>query len=382
MGIRDRIEPFASGAQDARGLRRTPLGRLRRWSLSLVPIICAVVIISATQSGGNVDVENLWASAAFLLFAAGATAFVWRRVRNDDFEALRWRRLHRRVFWRAAVLTLLAGLVCLGLVAFWQWRADDSLGTFQLPTWAADEGHAAFFRGLATWLPAAVVPIVFVEPLVWRLWPRLVRSAVRRARVAKILSADRRYSTRLDLDPGLGAAGRPRAVGSAPSGEPDGQPHRITPHGSRPMDWPRTATDAWWHNAAIAWDGSALTLTDGQSRTYVFSVARPGSVAPEGRRRPVAELVWFSEDLSPLYRYGSTTRRHVRCVLLLDVNGRRVAELPAAGFAPHDVARVAQAAGLPFAAYDLGSVGGDERAANPLLFPGRRRAVKIAMPRA
>lgn len=380
MGIRDRIEPFTPGTYDNEGLRRTSSGRLRRWSVALVPMIGASIILATTQSSSNADVENLWASAAFVLFVGGATAWVWRKVRDDDFEALRWRRLHRRAFWRAAVLALLAGLVCLGLVAFWEWLADKALGTSDLPVWAADEGHAAFFRGLATWLPAATVPLVLIEPVVWRLWPRTVQAAVRRARVAEMLAPDRRYSTRRDFDHSIAATGRPRASESRPRREPSGQPHRIVPRSKQPTRPPGAAVDAWWRNAAIAWDGSALTLTDGQGRTHAFAVARPGNVERHARyrRQPVAELVWFAEDVTPS---DSEPARRMGRVLLLDADGWRVAEISTTGFTRHDVVDVARAAGLPFAAYTFGPLGRENRAVNRLVFPGRWRTVKIIGPR-
>jgi len=41
-------------------------------------------------------------------------------------------------------------------------------------------------------------------------------------------------------------------------------------------------------------------------------------------------------------------------VLFLDEHGRRVAQISAIGFTFEQIARIAQAAGSPFAAYDLG----------------------------
>lgn len=390
MGIRDRIEPFTSGAQDAERFRRNPLGKLRGWAFSFALMIGAIVIIAATQHGDDADVENLWAAVAFVLFVTGATARVWRKVREAEFEALRWRRLHRRIFWRAAVVSLLAGLISLWFVAFWQWRSDKAFNTIDVLAFSSDSGHAAFFRGLSAWLCAAAVPIVAIEPFAWLLWPRPIRSAVRRGRVAKMLTTGRRFGTQLDLDPNLGAAGRPRAANSESAREPSVEAHRITPHGVRPLH-PDAATNAWWSNAAIAWDGHDLTLTDGKGRTRAFPVVRSASTQQEGRQRPVAELVRFKEVLPPRYSTYSAAssarkwrlgpRRRVERVLLLDANGRRVAQLPAAGFEVRDLAAIARAAGLPFAAYDLGSVGFEGRAANPLLFPGRWRAVKISGPR-
>jgi hypothetical protein len=95
----------------------------------------------------------------------------------------------------------------------------------------------------------------------------------------------------------------------------------------------------------------------------------------------VAELVWFTEQR--YYRAGSTTRGDgVKSrILLLDAQGRRVAEMPAAGLSAGRVADLARACGLPFSAYDLGTVAQDARMANRLLFPRTRRTVKIRAPR-
>lgn len=377
MGVRDRIEPFtrAAGTQESKRFRRVGRGRLRRWLVPITLIAGAVAVIASTQSSGdagrNVDVENLWASIAFLLFITGATAWVWRKARGEGFEALRWRRLHRRIFWRAAALCLMVSTAALWWVAFWQWNADHAADVSNLPMWAADDGHARFFRGLAGWSAFAALPLVVAEPFAWRLWPRPIRAAVRRARVAKLLS-ERSRITPLDLDPALGAVGRPRAFDTVQPREPSREVHRVTPRGTRMAGWSRFAVDNWRHNAAIAWDGSSLVLTDARGRTFTFPVAEGSAVA---------ELVWFTEQR--YYRAGSTTRGDgVKSrILLLDAEGRRVAEMPAAGLSAGRVADLARACGLPFCAYDLGTVAQGERMANRLLFPRTRRTVRIRAPR-
>lgn len=390
MGVRDRIEPFtrATGTEESKRFRRVLPGRLRRWLPSITLLALAVALIASTQSSGdvnrNVDVENMWASVAFLLFFAGATAWVWRKARGEGFEALRWRRLHRRIFWRAAALCLMGSMAALWWVAFWQWNADHAVNVADLPGWAADDGHARFFRGLAGWSAFAALPLVAAEPFAWRLWPKALRMAARRAQVAKRLS-DRSRITPLELDPSCGAVGRPRAIDAVQAREPSRETHRVTPRGTRMAGWSRFAVDNWRHNAAIAWDGSALTLTDGRGRTFSFSVAAACDEVPgqdRDARRTVVELVWFTEQR--FYRAGSTTRGDgVKSrILLLDAEGRRIAEMPAAGLSASRIADLARACGLPFAAYDLGTAREGERMANRLLFPRTRRTVRIREPRA
>ncbi|MBS2965273.1 hypothetical protein KGA66_19645 [Actinocrinis puniceicyclus] len=172
------------GGREMARTRRVVPARLRRWFFSGLLMVSAVVVIMYTQTGRDVDVENMWAAAALALFVGGATARVWCRAADQGSQVLRWRRLHRRVFWRAGVVCLLAGVAALWLDAFWQWRADNILGGAYLPAWSADEGHAAFSRGLAKWLSLAAVPLVLVEPFAWLLWPRSLRAAVRDSRQA------------------------------------------------------------------------------------------------------------------------------------------------------------------------------------------------------
>jgi len=354
---------------------RLRLIRLRHWLLPLALVVGGFVLIAATQSGSDADVENLWLPLALALMAGGATAWVWRRAEGGGFEALRWRRLHRRVFWRTAALSLLGGLAALWLVAFWQWRADTTPGGFEQSAWDSDNGHAAFFGSVSAWLSAAAPALFVVEPFAWRLWPRSLRQAVRRAKTAEIL-AKRRYGTQLILDSVLGAAGRPEATLTVKRGEPSPRAHAITPHGRQPADWPRAAARDWWRHAKLAWDGSALQVADGQLSSWTFPVVTTptdeGSEGAGGIDR-VAELVWFTEDVRS---WRVATWQHEQ-ILLLDRGGRRIAELPVAGFTAKATAAIAEAAGLPFAAYDLGSVRRDESPAHPMLFPRTRRTVKV-----
>ena len=379
------------GTAGAGGFSRAPLirlrMRLRRWLRWLVPLALGVsgfVVLAATQSGADADVENLWLPVALALMAAGATAWVWRAAEGGGFEALRWRRLHRRTVWRVAAASLLGGLAGLWMVAFWDWRADLALERLDMPVWDADNGRAGFFRAVSAWLSAAAPALVLVEPFVWRLYPRGLRQAVRRAKIAEGL-AERRYGTRLTIDPALGAAGRPEPVLATQRGEPGPRPHAIRPHGRHPADWPRAAAAAWWNHGRLAWDGSALVVTDGAQGSWTFPVAttpadRPGedkddhSAAQrvEGMER-VEEMVWY-EEIALTRRVSSWQHEQV---LLLDEAGRCIAEVPGAGFTALAVAGIAEAAGLPFAAYDLGTVRRDERPAHPLLFPRTGRTVKV-----
>lgn len=370
-----RFSAVRTGAFRSTSPTRLWLIRLRRWLVPLALAGSGFVVIAATQTGTDADVENMWLPLALALMACAATAWVWRRAEGGGFEALRWRRLHRRVLWRAAALSLLGGLAALWLVAFWNWRADNALGGLDLPTWDADNGHAAFFRGVSAWLSAAAPALFLAEPFVWRLWPRSLRQAVRRARTAEVL-ANRRYGTHLMVDPALGAAGRPEPTLAVKAGASSPLPHAAMPHGRQPADWTRTEASEWWQHAKLAWDGSALVVTNGQRISWTFPAlitsADAGSADGSGPDR-VAELVWFTEETAS---WGVLTWQREQ-VLLLDEDGRRIAELPAAGLALEAVARIAEAAGLPFAAYDLGSARRDERPAHPMLFPRTRRTVKV-----
>lgn len=362
------------GAALMRPLNR-PMARARRWLVSLAVAGAGVIVLAATQSSGNADVENMWLPGALVLILAGATLWVWRAPESAGFEALRWRRLHRRVFWRAATLSLVGGLAALWLVAFWQWRADGSLGGSDLNTWDVDDGHARFFGSVAGLLSAAAPALVLIEPFVWRLWPRSLQLAVRRAKAADEL-ANRRYGTKLMLDPSLGARGRPEPILTVAAGEPSREPHEIRPHGHEAADWPNAASAAWGRQARLGWNGSALVVTDGQMRKRTFPVvttAADSDGADGGTIEPVAELVWFTEDVFlRAFRSWQSSQ-----VLLLDQAGRRIAELPSAGFTAAAVSKIAKAAGLPFAAYNLGTTRRDERLAHPMLFPRTRRTVKV-----
>jgi hypothetical protein len=378
VGVQDRIGPLAPGPQGAGAIRRT-LERLRRRLVALGLVAASIVVVAGTQSGGDADTENLWAAVSLFLFAAGATAGVWRRPRDDGYEPLRIRRWHRRIFWRVGVCALLLGLVALWFAGYWDWQADRALDhSFDLPGWDAAQRHAETFRQLAAWLCGlAAVPVV-LEPLLWRLWPRSLRRAARGAKVELELRRDRQFGTHLKLNPELGAAGRPGAFIAAKAREPDPEPQRITPHGGY-RGWKGQALARWREHAAIEWNGTALVCTDARGRPRTFPV-RAGA-------RPVAEIVWYTEDSAgiddahvpgatsgPLPVPGGSPQH----VLLLDAAGRWIAKLPAVGFAPQAVAGVAKAAGLPFAAYDLG-VGGTVSAA-ALLFPRAPRAVRIRPP--
>lgn len=354
---------------------RLRLIRLRRWLVPLALVGSGFAVIAATQTGTDADVENLWLPLALALMTCGVTAWVWRRAEGGGFEALRWRRLHRRVLWRAATLSLLGGLAALWLVAFWNWRADNALGGFDLSTWDGDNGHAAFFRGVSAWLSAVAPALFLAEPIVWRLWPRSLRQAVRRAKTAEVL-ANRRYGTHLMVDPALGAAGRPEPTLAVKAGAPSRLPRAATPHGRQPADWTTAEASEWWQHAELAWDGSALVVTDGQRNARTFpALTTPVDAGSDDGSGPgrVAELVWFTEETAS---WNILTWQREQ-VLLLDEGGRRIAELPAAGLTAEAVARIAEAAGLPFAAYDLGSARRDERPAHPMLFPRTRRTVKV-----
>lgn len=119
------------------------------------------------------------------------------------------------------------------------------------------------------------------------------------AQVAKKLSEPDRM-TRLELESGLGATGRPLALQVVKPREPKREHHRLRPHGRRPADWSKATADAWWRNTAIEWDGAGLVLTDAKGAAHSFravtSRSEPTAEDRSTAARTVAEIVWFTEQ--------------------------------------------------------------------------------------
>ncbi|WP_034263412.1 hypothetical protein [Actinospica robiniae] len=159
-------------------------GRLRRASPSIACLVGAVVLL-ALIGDADVDSGNLWAIPALALMWTAVTIPAWRRGGGprDAFgpQALRLRRLHTRVHFRATILLAYASLALLWVASYAHFEWSDEYDTTNPAT---DSAHYSSYAGWSLWLLAAAAVPLLVQPLTWQLWPRAVRMAVRGARMA------------------------------------------------------------------------------------------------------------------------------------------------------------------------------------------------------
>jgi len=369
--------------------------RRRRWAwvqrwlpVPTLGAVGAVVGSVAAHHGFSVD-------AALPLWVLAGSWPVWRAPEEGAADALRFRLRVRRIGWRASVTVVLAFTVT---------RASGVS---------------------ADWVLALAPIPALLEPLLWPLWPRSLRRAVRSAQVyeelveAKFAQGRNRQSRNgrsrrrswwirrpyvggrvgavsVGFDPDRGVCGRPLPVESSepepePEPEPESEPEpgaggrapvRATPVRQLLYLWREEETgpriERWLRYASVSWSGRELLVTDGRQRLVRAGLAgRPKSEYPRpGERvlphRPV-ELVWLTE------RRVDAARTYLESwVLLLDAEGRRLLTLPAVGLRQSDVGAVAHAAGLRFAAYEL-ALGGWEgpRPLSSRLFPKRRGHIRL-----
>jgi hypothetical protein len=185
------------------------------------------------------------------------------------------------------------------------------------------------------------------------------------------------------FDPDRGASGRPKASYEIRAGAPGpGGPHtRIKA--------------ALGGQTCLAWVDGKLVVTGHNGGRHRFSCAdfagparsaasaRPGGSAGQGgsagpgapvaaesagRRREVAEVVWF-ESKPPRYAYGA---RKVS-LHLLDARGYCLLTLTPVHFAWSAVAKVARAAGVPATGYSIRSGSAPAERIRKLLFPPGKR---------
>ncbi len=162
-------------------------------------------------------------------------------------------------------------------------------------------------------------------------------------------------------------AGRGRVQGEGRSGRPDAGEGRI----GRPVEGEGRSGQPG------AGKGRSGRSIKGEGRSA--GEGRSGQpVAGEGRiRRPVAELVWFEERRSPVRSAPARWATTERCLVFLDADGFRVGTIRRIVDDWQPVALVARAAGVPFAAYDLGTARPDASDANDLLFPRRGCQLRV-----
>ncbi|MEY9842860.1 hypothetical protein [Streptacidiphilus sp. EB103A] len=376
------------------GRRRRRWARVERW--------LPVPVLGALGAGaGVVSVHTGFSfDAALPVWVLAASWPVWRAPEEEVPDALRFRLQVRRAGWRVSVALVLAFSVA------------QALGT------------------PVDWVLAlAPVPVV-LEPLLWPLWPRGLRRAVRSAQVYEELVAANRGQARdlvrnkrvvrrrrvlrhqplarvraegtrrnrrrallrevrrtpgalaMGFDPDRGACGRPLPVRSSEPGARSGPPLRATPVRELLYQWRAQdegeRLERWLRYAVVSWSGQDLLLTDGRQRLVRAGLGwKPEPLPPRQRvlpHRPV-ELIWLTE------KRVDSFRAHVESqILLLDARGRRLLTFPAMGMSQREVGAVAQAAGLRFAAYELAQSGWEwPRPLSSRLFPKRRGHIRLRL---
>ncbi|MBY8886297.1 hypothetical protein K7472_15695 [Streptomyces sp. PTM05] len=332
-------------------------------------VVGAVVFAPGTDESLDADIANLWLAAALPVWWLALTLSLWRAPERGLPDVLRFRRRHRRVCWRLSALLLLGACLALLTNAYCTWKADSDV---PLTVWEQYSRYASHAGTTGVWLLCLSPLPGLLDPLVWRLWPAPLRHAVRRARAAEALASPGRYPRPVPFDPDRGAVGRPE-----PLGEDDGRrgPSLI------PVSV-RLSRDSTSRGVELRWNGATLTLHHQGHDPVRLPVAPRDDVLPgEPLPRPVAEVVWYDEQHNavatrtptPYHWRGRDTE-----VLFLDADGRRLGTVSRVLDDWQAVARVARAAGVPFAAYDLGYAAEDEPRAASRLFPrdGRQLTVR------
>jgi hypothetical protein len=143
---------------------------------------------------------------------------------------------------------------------------------------------------------------------------------------------------------------QPKQLRKLPSTQPSATPFTARPtivYNLAPGEYSRTCRD-------LAWNGSALTLTDRRGATLTWTTVSGGVLrgtrmrlyapAPDLGDLVVAEIVVTKPRFSPLDR-----------VHLLDRWSRRLATIPVVGFAEDDLAALAGHAGVAFTFLEMPS---------------------------
>jgi len=352
--------------------RRRRFARVRR--RLPVPLLGALGVVSgavAAHTGFSVE-------AALPVWVFAASWPVWREPEEGAPDPLRFRLRVRRIGWRASVTLVLAFSVAQASGATVDWV-----------------------------LALAPVPAL-LESLLWPLWPRSLRRAVRSAQVYEELVAanfgyardqarsrlGRRFGLRrrpqlggwagalaVGFDPDRGVCGRPQPLASSEPGVKRGAPLRATPARALLYRWHEESVsgpqlERWLKTASVSWSGRELLITDGRQRVVRAGLAQRPEQARPGERvlsRPPTELVWLTEKRRDEFRTYLETQ-----ILLLDAEGRRLLTLPGLGMRQGEVGAVAHAAGLRFAAYELLLSGWEgPRPLSARLFPKRRGHIRL-----
>ncbi|WP_152648384.1 hypothetical protein [Streptacidiphilus anmyonensis] len=284
----------------------------------LPPVLLAVVGAAALAWGaGRETPAGVVVGMSFLpLWVLAGGWRVWRAPEEGLPQLMHWRSRQRRVCARVAV-SMLAGAGVAVMLLGYAYEKD----------WT---GVQQAWTRAAIWL-AVLSPVpVLLDPLVWRAWTRPFRRAVRSAQALMLLQEPDRFrkvSPRRrpawGFDPDQGFCGRPLPVGRSEPHERRGAPHTC---------WGRSRNGT---QVGVSWDGEAALVVrlEGAGTDVRIPIDE------------VAELVCVSE---------STPRQSIDEVLVLDGAGRRLATLPRGTLGITDLSRVAAAAGVRFADYELG----------------------------
>ena len=350
---------------------------LRRWSLQVVCFFAILPVFALIPRDASLDYGNLWAEATLPLMLTAFTAHLWRRHRPEDLPALAFRIRHRRICWRISLVLLYCALIALWVASYWYWRSSNAVSDGAARHYLS---QVSTFRHVQNWLFATASIPTLVEPLAWRMWPYSLRDAARRAKsaersVREHTAATNKFQGGFDFE--LGAAGRPVPLMSSPAGEPSPESVIIRPSASntRYLNTRELAKiDEWWRNGTVSWNGSALVVTDAHGAAW------KAPTADEADSAQVAEIVCYEERFSRSTYSNLGTKLRSSGLLFLNERGRRIAQISAVGLAIEDVGRVAKAAGIPFAAYDLGGRSDDlPPRLSTRLFPKHRRMVKLSV---
>ena len=173
-------------------------GRLRRVVPSILCLLGAIVLL-ALIGDADVDSGNLWAIPALALVWTAVTIPAWRSGRSprDAFggQALRMRRLHNRLHFRATILLVYASLAMLWAASYAHFEWSDEYDT---TNFATDSAHYSSYAGWSLWLLVAAAIPLLLQPITWRLWPTPVRLAVREAKAA---ARDAKLNARIPFNP-------------------------------------------------------------------------------------------------------------------------------------------------------------------------------------
>jgi hypothetical protein len=344
------------------GRRLRFLRRYRWWALQLLVAVPGIVLFTRDTGGPESGhLAKLWHDSSLFFFVLAATLRVWRAPEEGTAEVLRLRVLHRKVGRRVFTVLLLAGTLALTADRWFIWKGDG-------PTARAWSTVAV----LLFWLAVAAR---LLEPLVWLLWPRELRRSVRLARLAEDAArATVRRSPRAVAPPTVfpdqGAFGRTRPAYQSHGGPPSSEPQSVT---ARPAGAPPSARGPGPRASSpvLHWDGLRLAWSDVRGRTHMIPVSgRPALKGGVDRGlRPVAEMVWLLHDGA---KPGPSSR-----LVLLDDRGYRflVLHTNRRSFGPF--ADLAEAVGVPFAAYRLTGDAETFRTLLDSLFPRRGPVVEL-----